>query len=79
MMFDRDKMRNTLNYTVSNISGTERHIENTEKNLVEMKEKAEETREKLKIAKEWKNLQVKNLNKEKENPCVFRTQERMVL
>lgn len=67
MMFDRDKMRNTLNYTVSNISGTERHIENTEKNLVEMKEKAEETREKLKIAKEWKNLQVKNLNKEKEN------------
>lgn len=67
MMFDRDKMRNTLNYTASNISGTERHIENTEKNLVEMKEKAEETREKLKIAKEWKNLQVKNLNKEKEN------------
>ena len=66
MMFDRDKMRNTLNYTASNISQTEKHIENTEKNLAEMKEKAEETREKLKIAKEWKNLQMKNLKKEAE-------------
>ena len=29
-------MRNTLNYTASNISQTEKHIENTEKNLAEM-------------------------------------------